>query len=78
MSNSQILIEIFGYIGMALVLVSMMMTSTKKLRIFNLSGAVVCMTYGVLTQTWPTALLNLGLTVIQIIQLIRLGKKEEN
>lgn len=77
MSISQIAVEVFGYIGMALVLVSMMMTSTKKLRIFNLAGAVVCMVYGVLTKTWPTALLNLGLSIIQIIQLILLYKKKE-
>ena len=69
-----IYLEIFGYLGMALVMVSMMMTNTLKLRLFNLAGALVCMVYGALTQTWPTALLNLGLTVIQIIQLIRLKK----
>lgn len=78
MSVPQIAIEVFGYIGMALVLVSMMMTSTKKLRIFNLAGALVCMTYGALTKTWPTAFLNLGLTAIQIVQLVRLSRKKEN
>lgn len=67
-------LEIFGYVGMALVLLSMMMTNTQKLRTINLAGAVVCMIYGALTNTWPTALLNLGLAVIQIIQLIRLKK----
>ena len=71
-----IYLEIFGYLGMALVLVSMMMTNTKKLRTINLAGAVVCMIYGALTHTWPTALLNLGLGIIQIIQLIRLKKKK--
>lgn len=67
-------LELFGYAGMALVLLSMMMTSTKKLRTINLAGAVVCMIYGVLTNTWPTALLNLGLGIIQTVQLIRLRK----
>ena len=65
-------LEIFGYVGMALVLLSMMMTNTAKLRAINLAGAVVCMVYGILTNTWPTALLNLGLSIIQIAQLIRL------
>lgn len=71
-------LEIFGYIGMALVLVSMMMTSLKRLRILNMTGAVICAIYGVLTNTWPTALLNIGLLIIQIVQLYRLhlqGKK---
>ena len=71
-----ILIEVFGYIGMALVLVSMMMTKVERLRSFNLAGSVVCMIYGICTATWPTALLNLGLTVINIVQIIRLKKSK--
>ena len=69
-------LEIFGYVGMALVLVSMMMTSLKWLRILNMTGAVICATYGMLTNTWPTAMLNLGILIIQIVQLIRLYQKE--
>ena len=69
-------LEIFGYVGMALVLISMMMTSVKWLRIVNMSGATVCFVYGILTNTWPTALLNLGLLIIQIVQLYRLHMKE--
>lgn len=68
-------LEVFGYVGMALVLLSMMMTNTVRLRTINLAGAVVCMIYGILTSTWPTALLNLGLGAIQIVQLIRLKRK---
>ena len=69
-------LEIFGYVGMALVLLSMMMTDTKKLRIINLGGAVVCMIYGILTNTWPTAALNFGLGIIQTVQLIRMNKSK--
>lgn len=68
--------EIFGYVGMALVLISMMMTSVKRLRIMNMSGALICAIYGIMTNTWPTALLNLGLLIIQIVQLYRLHLKE--
>ena len=70
-------LDVFGYIGMALVLVSMMMTSLKWLRILNMSGAVICAVYGVLTNTWPTALLNIGLLLIQIVQLYRLYLQEK-
>lgn len=70
-------LEIFGYVGMALVLVSMMMTSLKWLRILNMSGAVICATYGILTNTWPTALLNIGLLIIQGVQLYRLHRHEK-
>ena len=69
-------LDIFGYVGMALVLISMMMTSVKWLRIINMTGAVICATYGILTNTWPTALLNLGLLVIQAVQLFRMYRKD--
>ena len=70
-------LEIFGYVGMALVLVSMMMTSVKWLRILNMSGALICAIYGILTNTWPTALLNIGLLIIQMVQLFRLYRMEK-
>ena len=70
-------LEIFGYVGMALVLISMMMTSVKWLRILNMSGAIICAAYGILTNTWPTALLNIGLLVIQMVQLYRLYRNEK-
>lgn len=69
-------LEIFGYVGMALVLISMMMTTLKWLRVLNMTGAVICASYGMLTNTWPTAMLNLGILIIQIVQLIRLCQKE--
>ena len=69
-------LEIFGYVGMALVLISMMMTSVKWLRILNMTGALICAIYGILTNTWPTALLNIGLLIIQMVQLYRLYRKE--
>lgn len=73
----EICIEVFGYVGMALVLGSMMMTSVKWLRIVNMTGAVICATYGILTHTWPTAFLNLGILIVQIVQLIRLHVNEK-
>ena len=35
------IVEIIGYLGSALVLVSMLMTSVIKLRIINLTGSVI-------------------------------------
>ena len=67
-----IFLEIFGYVGMALVLLSMMMTSVKWLRVLNMSGAIICAIYGILTNTWPTAFLNIGILLIQMVQLYRL------
>lgn len=67
-----VLLEAFGYIGTALVLLSMMMTSLSKLRIVNIAGSVVSMTYAAILNTWPVVFLNFGLIIINVIQLVRL------
>lgn len=67
-------LEIFGYIGTALVLLSMMMTSVVKLRLFNTIGSAISMTYSILCGAWPVVFLNGGLIIINVYQLIRLSK----
>ena len=70
-----IFLEIFGYIGSALILLSMMMTSVEKLRWFNISGSVISMIYGALTGAWPVVFLNVGTITINVVQIIRLRRK---
>lgn len=73
-------LDIFGYLGTALVLISMMMTSVIRLRLVNMTGAVICAIYGALTATWPTMVLNVCLIIIHIVQLTRMRgcqKKQE-
>ena len=66
-----IYLEIFGYIGTALVIISMMMTSLLKLRIFNMCGSLISVIYAVLRNTWPVAVLNFSLLAINLFQTIR-------
>lgn len=73
-----IYLEIFGYIGTLLILLSMMMTSVTKLRLFNLAGSVISMIYAVICNTWPIVLLNFTLAIIHIVQLIRLAKNKQS
>lgn len=72
-----IFLEIFGYIGSGLILLSMMMTSVEKLRWFNISGSVISMIYGVVMGTWPVVFLNVGTISINVVQIIRLHRKKE-
>ena len=66
-----IYLEILGYIGTALIILSMMMSSVVKLRIFNVCGSVISAVYAILSVGYPVALLNLALTVINVTQLIK-------
>lgn len=66
-----IYLEIFGYIGTALVLLSMMMSSVVKLRIINICGSVISAVYAIMSVAYPVALLNVGLIAINTVQLVR-------
>lgn len=71
-------LEIFGYVGTALVLLSMMMTKLSLLRIFNVCGSVISAIYAYLSGTMPVVLLNLGLIIINGIQLIREERRKKH
>lgn len=73
---NNIYLEIFGYIGTALVIISMMMTSVLKLRIINMCGGVISLIYAVLTNTWPVAVLNASLVCINFVQTVRQLRKK--
>ena len=66
------IIEMVGYIGSALVVVSMLMTSVVRLRIVNTVGSLIFMCYALIIGSYPTALMNLFLIGINVYQLTRL------
>ncbi len=65
-----IYLEIFGYIGTALVLLSMMMTKLSMLRIFNICGSIISAFYSYFSDAMPVVILNVGLIAINLTQLI--------
>ena len=67
----EIALEVFGYIGTALVIVSMLMTDINKLRIINISGGVISLIYAICVNTMPVVVLNATLITINTIQLIK-------
>ena len=69
--NANILLEIFGYIGTALIILSMTMKSISKLRILNLSGSIISVIYSVLISAWPTVILNVCLALINLYHLVK-------
>lgn len=71
-------LELIGYLGSLLVIVSMLMTSVVKLRIINTVGSVIFCTYAFLIHSYPTAIMQICLIIINIINLRKLNntKKE--
>lgn len=64
-------LEIFGYIGTALVIISMMMSSVTKLRIINICGSIISGTYSYLSNAWPIVIMNICLIIINVYHLIK-------
>ena len=67
-------IEMIGYLGSALVLVSMLMRSVVRLRIINLIGSVIFAAYALIIRSYPTALMNICLVLINLYHLYRLNR----
>lgn len=67
--------EIIGYIGTALVILSMTMTSVRRLRAINVIGSAFSTAYAIFGGAWPIVIMNLTLSAINIYHLIR-GREE--
>ena len=72
--NSAMALELVGYLGSVLVLISMLMTSVVRLRVINLIGSAVFTAYAILIRSYPTAFLNGCLVGVNIYQLLRLRR----
>lgn len=74
----ELILELIGYLGSLLVIVSMLMTSVVKLRIINTIGSVIFCGYALAIHSYPTAAMQVCLIIINIINLHKLNntKKE--
>jgi len=69
--------EYIGYIASFLVLISLLMSSVKKLRWINLVGSITFAVYGFLIGSIPVAILNIGTVTVNIYYLSKMyGFKE--
>ncbi len=75
--NTEMMLEIFGYIGSTLVVVSMLMSSVVKLRVINAIGSVISGTYALICGAFPLVLMNACLIVINVYNLYKLLKTEQ-
>ena len=76
--SPEVALEIFGYIGTALVLTSFIMKDIKWLRAINMAGGLISLIYAVCVNTMPVVVLNASLITINGIQLMRILREERN
>lgn len=71
------LVDWIGYAASLIVLISLVMSSVKKLRWINMVGSVIFAVYGVLIKSYPVAVMNLGIVLVNIYYLVQLyGKRD--
>ena len=75
--NAKMAIEIFGYIGSALVVISMLMSSIVKLRVINMAGSVISCIYAIICHAMPLAVMNICLIIINAISLYKLLRTKQ-
>jgi hypothetical protein len=67
------MLEYIGYAASLIILVSLLMSSVKKLRWINLFGSLTFVVYGFLIKAYPVAILNIGTLGINIYYLIKMN-----
>lgn len=65
------MIEILGYIAMFLVMLSFMMKNVVRLRIINAIGCAAWILYGVMLDSNPVIITNIGILAINLGHLLR-------
>jgi GNAT superfamily N-acetyltransferase len=65
----QWMLELFGYVASALVVISLMMSSIIRLRVANLIGAAAFAVYGLLIHAYPVAVVNGAIVLINLYYL---------
>ncbi|MEM9953662.1 MAG: GNAT family N-acetyltransferase [Chloroflexota bacterium] len=69
--------EVIGYVASALVAISLLMTSILRLRIINIIGAVIFVVYALLIGSYPVAVVNFVIVLINLYQLNKLFRLED-
>lgn len=71
-------IELFGYLGSCLVVVSLLMSSVMKLRVINTIGSIISGTYALIIGSLPLALMNISLIIINLYNIYKLKKESKS
>ncbi|PKK98856.1 MAG: hypothetical protein CVV57_05070 [Tenericutes bacterium HGW-Tenericutes-2] len=71
------LLEWLGYVASLIVLISLLMSSVKRLRWINLAGSLLFAVYGFLIGALPVGFMNAGIVVINVYYLVQMYAKKD-
>jgi len=65
-------IEVFGWIGSGLLVVSLLQGKMLRLRVINSIASVMLVLYNVLVETWPMVGMNAAVIAINVWHIVRI------
>ena len=71
-------LEIVGWVGSLLVIVSLTQARVLRFRVLNLAGAVIATAYNAIVGIWPFAVMNGVIAVIDVYWLVRLHRERHD
>ncbi|HRY11722.1 MAG: hypothetical protein H6526_06090 [Actinobacteria bacterium] len=73
--STRVILEIFGWIGSGLIVLSLAQARVWRFRIMNFVGAVIATVYNFLLEIWPFGAMNLIIAIIDAYWLVRLSRE---
>jgi hypothetical protein len=73
--STRVILEIFGWIGSGLIVLSLAQARVWRFRIMNFVGAVIATAYNFLLEIWPFGAMNLVIAIIDAYWLVRLSRE---
>jgi hypothetical protein len=67
-------LEVVGWLGSVLVVLSLMLAGVWRFRVLNLLGAVIATGYNAVLGIWPFAAMNGAIAIIDVYWLVRLQR----
>jgi len=65
-------VEILGWVGSALLIVSLLQSRVLRLRVLNTVAAVALVLFNALIGVWPMVAMNVAIIAINVVQIVRL------
>jgi GNAT superfamily N-acetyltransferase len=75
--STHFVLELVGYLGSALIAVSLMMSSVLRLRVMNMVGGAVFSIYGALIGAYPVAIINGVMVAVNAYHVARMLQAKE-
>lgn len=68
-------VDIFGWLGTIVLVVSLLQAKMFRLRLINLVAAIMLIAYNVLVETWPMVGMNVAVALIDLYFLYKLFRE---